>query len=131
MPSAEIAVKNQLFLFILVNLSEFGPLNVCTPYVLNYMKGMSDIIWSFALMVLVRCLNIHVPKCFWLQRWILHSSQRPRAEVWTGIQQDPGQWQGAVKERQEVPAWVQSSAPAPWATGPRYLQSPLWPLLPC
>lgn len=88
MPSAETAVRCQLFLLILTNLSEFGPLIVCTSYVLNYIKRMGDMIRSFVMMVLARCLNMHVPKCFWLQGWILHCGQRPRAEVWIGVQQD-------------------------------------------
>lgn len=64
MSSAETAVKYQLFLFILVNLSEFGLQNVCTPYILNYIKRMGDMICFFAMMVLARCLNIHVPNAF-------------------------------------------------------------------
>lgn len=85
---------------------------------------------SFLKLVLARCLNIHVPKCFWLKGWLWHCGQRSSVEVWTGVQRDQRQWWGAVKERQQIPAWVPSSAPALWAAGPKDLQPPPWPLLP-
>lgn len=39
-------------------------LNVCTSYILNYIKRMGNMICFFAMTVLARCLNIHVPNAF-------------------------------------------------------------------
>ena len=99
-------------------------------HIYSYIKRTGDMMWSFLELVLARCLNIHAPKCLWLKGWMLQRGQRPSVEVWTGVQQDRGQWRGAVEERQQVPAQLPGSAPAPRAAGPRDLQPLLWPLLP-
>lgn len=99
-------------------------------HIYNYIKRTGDMMWSILELVLAGCLNIHAPKRFWLKGRILQCGQRPSVEVWTGVQQDRGQWRGAVEERQQVPAQLPGSAPAPRAAGPRDLQPPPWPLLP-
>lgn len=73
--------------------------------------------------------QLHVPKCFRLKGLVLHCGQRPSVQLQTGVQQDQGQWRGAVEEKQQVLAQVPGSAPAPWTAGSRDLQPPPWPLL--
>jgi len=86
--------------------------------------------WPFLELVLARSLNIRVPKCLWLKGWILHCDQRPSVEVRAGVQQDQGQWQGAVEEAQQVPDRVPNSDTALWAAAPGDLQPLPWLLLP-